>query len=254
MKFSIFVFLVAPLFNASAFAKTFSHSTDPYFEIVSNETTIIQQSDQEMSDEDFAIEMATQPEAIQGAEGLDPMAIAELVFKVWDIIKEGKPVVNVDLKDAKALPNAAEYQWTKLTGWQRERTTKFRYSVKNAFGMETITFVYSLKLIYGGGMKGMGRYIASARIRPELLNVLWGYNFDAQVTVPAVTNMGTEEDPLAAIYLDLGYRTHTLIKSSNGGESFLVQGDGLMMSTTSKQIFFEAVDRDKMLPSVKPLH
>ncbi|MBU6154957.1 MAG: hypothetical protein KGP28_11695, partial [Bdellovibrionales bacterium] len=46
----------------------------------------------------------------------DPMSIAEIALKVWDIIQDNQAVLNVSTVNAKALPRLAKDHWEKLTG------------------------------------------------------------------------------------------------------------------------------------------
>lgn len=49
-------------------------------------------------------------------QSTDPMSIADLALKVWEIVQENKAVLNVSSMNVKALPNLAKDHWEALTG------------------------------------------------------------------------------------------------------------------------------------------
>jgi hypothetical protein len=237
--------------SASAHAQTETpDANDPYFQISSVETSVKNMRERNASDAileqaraDFLKQNFSETHELARPEGVDPMAIADILFKVWDIIVANKPIVNIDAKNASALPNLAEAHWERLTGWQRERQITYSVQVKNGFGSTVIDLKYGVKLLYGGGVKGKGRYIASARVVPQTVDVKWGFNLDVNVTVPSIVNMGTEEDPLAAIYLDVNYKIHNILRSDSEGQTYLLQGDGLLMNTKTNEVYYDSVPR-----------
>ena len=174
-------------------------------------------------------------------EGVDPMAIVDIFLKLWQIVKDGAPVVNAQYKNVTALPNLAENNWTALTGWKKERVLTFSVYTENLYGIKTVDLEYQVKLLSGGGVKGRGQYIASARVVPTKVEVLWGYNLDVTVEVPSVLNLSTTEDPLAAINLDVNYRISTILKSSSESNSYQLRGDGMMIS--NGKVLYEARSR-----------
>lgn len=174
-------------------------------------------------------------------EGVDPMAIADIIFKIWDIIKDGKPVVNVQYKNVSALPNIANRHWEALTGWKEERSMVFGVSTENLYGMTTVDLEYKVKLIFGGSVRGKGQYIASARVVPSKVDVKWGYNLDVAVEVPSVINISTIEDPLAAINLDVTYKISTMLRSYSESNTYELRGNGLMKA--DGKVVFDAISR-----------
>lgn len=196
----------------------------------------------------------------QGLFFVNPYLIAQVLLKAWDIVVQNKPVVNVEAKNVSALPVMADYSWNKLTGWKRERVVKYSLSVKNLYGTETVKMDYLVRLLYGGGVAGRGQYIASARVVPRNVKVLWGYNLDVNVNVPSVVNISREDDPIAAVTLEVAYTIKSqimgfTIKKSSTQDTYLLQGDGLLMDKSHAKVFFEA-DEDHIpappLPSPTP--
>jgi hypothetical protein len=242
------------LIQTLSYAQSVDHTDnqrDPYFQISQVTSVVKEQRERKVSDqtlEQARVDFLAQNEnySTSGLEkemALDPMAIADILFKVWDIVVANKPVVTVNLKNASALPNLAENHWERLSGWKHERSITYQMQVTNGYGIKVIDLEYRVKLLFGGGVRGKGRYIASARVTPTKIDVQWGYNLDVGVTVPAVVNMGTEDDPLAAIYLDVTYKIHNILRSTSEGQSYLLQGDGMLMNTKTDEVYYESVPR-----------
>jgi hypothetical protein len=147
--------------------------------------------------------------------------------KVWKIIEAGKPIVHVKTPVAHALPRGLKC-WADLGGWQAPRTKTLEASYKNGFGMEVVKFRFRLHYTYGGGRLEKGRYLSNVTVLPAELNVMWGYNFDADVEVAQAINMGTQDDPLAGLELNVRWTVKTVVKESRNSLHFFVQGDGGM--------------------------
>lgn len=174
------------------------------------------------------------------AAAVSPWLIAQALFKVWDIVVENKPVVNIESKSVSALPVGADYHWSRLTGWMPERVVRQKLTIKNLYRMKTIEMEYAIRLMYGGGYRGRGQYIASARVVPYNVKVLWAYNMDVKVEVASVTNVGREDDPNAAIVLEIVWKVRTLAKRDEWKEQYLLQGDGFFRNQQTGEVYFEA--------------
>jgi hypothetical protein len=225
------------LFNS---VPTLAH-TDPHLEFSKVTTNLISVEERMVSSEEFLFLNVNENESITFQEGVDPMAIADIAFKIWDIIKDGKPVVNVQYKNANALPNIANRKWEALTGWKSERSMTFGVSTENAYGIKTVDLEYKVKLLYGGGVKGKGLYIASARVVPSKVDVKWGYNLDVSVEVPSILNLASIEDPLAAISMDVTYKISTILRSYSESNGYELRGNGMMKA--DNKIIFDAISR-----------
>lgn len=151
--------------------------------------------------------------------------IINIGVKVWDIIKENKPVVQVQTPMAHALPRGLGC-WTDLEQWHAPRTQSYEVVYKNKFGMEVIRFRYRVQFTYGGTSAGLGRYIANATVMPGQLDVLWGYNFGARIDVGRVVNVGTKESPIAGLEMDLHWNVKTWVMESENSVHFFATGNG----------------------------
>lgn len=145
--------------------------------------------------------------------------------KVWAIVEAGKPVVNVQLNSASAMP-AGIKGWQQLAGWQTPRSSTYRVHYTNLYTMNVVDFSYRVMFTYGGSYNGQGRYVTGATIVPAALDVAWGYSFKANVEIPTVVNMGTVQNPVGGIQMNVNWEVGTVIKNSQTRASYFVDGLG----------------------------
>lgn len=152
--------------------------------------------------------------------------------KVWTLVEANKPVVNVQLNTANALP-ANLPSWQSLGGWQTPVSKVYRVSYKNMYGMNVVDFSYRILYTYGGNAKGKGRYLTHVTLVPHQLDVAWGFTFNAEAKIPSVVNAGTSEDPVGAMELMLSWKVNTVMKHSESTASYFVRGDGQFVDLTN---------------------
>lgn len=153
--------------------------------------------------------------------------ILNLAQRLWTIIEANRPVVDVQNSYASALPRGLEH-WSQLTGWTPPKGVLYRLTAKNLYGMKMVDVQYSVQRTYGGGYKGKGKYLTAVTVLPLEVNVGSGYRFDLSASVPdsSIINVGTEEDPIAAMSPVLTWRIRTVLKDSQGRSMYHVRGDG----------------------------
>jgi hypothetical protein len=122
--------------------------------------------------------------------------------KVWDLIDQGKPVVNVSSNVATALPQGAKC-WLDLQRWQAPKYKAYEVTYKNAYGVTVVDIAYRIVYLAGGDVNGKGQYIGYATVEPLKVRVLWGFHVNLAATVPTVYNMGTKEDPVAGMNMQV---------------------------------------------------
>jgi hypothetical protein len=79
---------------------------------------------------------------------------------------------------------------------------------------------------YGGKFAGKGAYITNAQIIPENINVVWGYTFNAKMSLVGLTNLGTDEEPIAGATLVLSYSVSTVLREDKNNMTIFISGDG----------------------------
>jgi hypothetical protein len=166
-----------------------------------------------------------------GGGGGDPVVVLDSIInlglKVWKIIEDNKPVVDVSNQYATALPEGVK-GWASMAGWQRPKGTIYQLVAKNAYGGQVINLRYQVLRTAGGSYQGKGNYLTAVTVEPLLVEVAWGYRFTMTASVPdtSIVNVGTSEDPVAAMMAQLGWRISTAVKDSQGKGLYYLQGDG----------------------------
>lgn len=145
--------------------------------------------------------------------------------KIWSLVEAGKPVVSVASQVAHAMPQGVTC-WQDLTGWMPPHSYSYRISYENKYGSKVVDFTYRLSYLYGGQVNGKGRYLAQVSIVPANLSVSWGFKFNAESTIPMVYNMGTKENPIAGMRVDIKWSVDSIVTHMEQVHSFGVDGNG----------------------------
>jgi hypothetical protein len=155
--------------------------------------------------------------------------IVNLFEKVWNIIEKNQPVVNITTNYANAVPFGTSH-WSQLQGWSRPSTKKYSFSMENGFGSQVVKVVYQLHYTYKGNYQGKGQFLTGVTVEPVSVTTAWGYKVSLVSEVPdsTIANVGTHEDPVAAMQVQLKWSVHTVVKDISSKAIYYVQGDGLM--------------------------
>lgn len=151
--------------------------------------------------------------------------IINLANKIWAIIEKNKPVVDITTTYANALPDGITH-WAQLGEWKPPVGTIYGFYAKNGYGVKVIDVRYQVLRTIGGKYEGKGRYLNGVTVQPLRVDVAWGYKFKMAAKVPSVANVGTTEDPIASMILNLAWAIDTVIKHSEGTSVYYLQGDG----------------------------
>lgn len=163
----------------------------------------------------------------QGVESLDK--IVNLMEKIFGIIEKNQPVVNVTTNYANAVPFGTSH-WTQLQGWNRPSTKKYSFSMKNGFGSEVVKVTYQVHYTWNGNFQGKGKFLTGVTVEPLNIVTAWGYKVSLVSEVPdsTIANVGTHEDPVAAMQVQLKWTVHTAVKDITSKAIYYVQGDGVL--------------------------
>lgn len=170
----------------------------------------------------------TTPPSVEDPLGMLDIIVDQIINtgrKIWAIIDAGRPVVNMKVDVAHALPKGLMC-WADLTNWKQPVSKTYRAQYVNGFGANVVDFSFRLNYIYGGSYKGQGQYIANASVAPVKLDVAWGFTFNANAEVPIVFNQGSSDQPLAGMQVNIKWSVDTAIKHSESTEMFFAGGDG----------------------------
>jgi len=161
----------------------------------------------------------------------DPLVVIDQIIniftKVWTIIQQNAPVVNIDTKYAAAMPQGIT-GWNQLAEWKKPKTYLYSFYAENIYGVKTIDVTYKMMYTSGGRYKGKGLYLTGVTVVPTNVDVAWGYRFSlaAAVADSTIANVGTELDPVASMQMKLAWKISTALKDSNGTSVYYIQGDG----------------------------
>lgn len=158
------------------------------------------------------LDQTPKPSEILAESILEPVNTFEIILdrvvnvgkKVWNLVSLGKPVVNLSTDIGTAMPYGSRC-WLELETWQAPRSETYTVGYKNLYGVEVVKFTYRVIYVYGGSVNGKGAYIGYAAIQPADLKVLWGFTFEAKASVPTTFNMGTKENPVGGMTLEMQY-------------------------------------------------
>ena len=162
------------------------------------------------------------------------VTIINIANKIWGVIKDNVPVVEVETKYAAAVPEGASSP-NQLCEWKGPSTYEYKLRAKNMYGAETVSVTYKVMFSYGGKFDNKGAYLTGVTIVPGAVNVSWGYKLGMSAFVPDTTivNLGTYEDPLAAMQLKLSTKIASVLKEWNGNSVYLIKGNGEMKEIVS---------------------
>lgn len=160
--------------------------------------------------------------------------IVNIASKIWDIINDNKPVVNIDTKYATAYPEGVTSA-AQLASWSRPVTYVYGFYAENLYGVTTIDVKYKVTYTYNGNYKGKGKFLTAVSVIPEKTQVSWGYRFHMAANVPdsTVANVGSHEDPVAAMQLKLNWTMATALKQFDGTSVYYVEGNGYFKEIAS---------------------
>lgn len=157
--------------------------------------------------------------------------VVNLADKVWTIVARSQPVVNVAVKYATAVPDGVA-TWGQLQGWSRPYTKRYRFAARNPYGVRVADVLYQVNYTCKGNLNGRGQFLTGVAVEPLSVTTAWGYNLNISVEVPdsTVVNVGTHEDPLAAMQVQIKWQLHTIVKDVQEKAIYYVQGDGFIQT------------------------
>jgi hypothetical protein len=166
---------------------------------------------------------------------VDPLDVIDVIVdkiinigkKIWAIVDAGRPVVNVKMDTANALP-AGVRCWNELEGWQAPVSKLYQAQYQNAFGANVVTYAFRVSFIAGGSYKGQGQYLTMATIQPANIDVSWGFRFDANATIPMVFNQGSKANPLAGMQMVSNWQVTSPLEQTQRAENFFINGAGTL--------------------------
>jgi hypothetical protein len=159
--------------------------------------------------------------------------------KIWQIIEKNRPVVTQNYATVSAVP-AGIKTWDELGGWSETVTRTFKIVYTNLYRQKVAEFEYRVAYSFGGNYEGKGKYLSQVTIEPKILNVGWGYKFNANGVVANVKNVGTKDAPVASMDLVMNWSVDSVMKHMQESVRFQLNGDGLFKDLSSGTIAAES--------------
>jgi hypothetical protein len=236
--------LVTSLLSVSAFASQ-DHLED-YLTIRSVEVSVETTTEKGtfVSNMEESVGSAVNLESLSGlpdAEGRfaskasagEVIAIANQVValgeRIYELVKKGKPVLTTDSTPISVMPkneDGSAVDIMQTEGWSIPTTRKVKMAYKNTYGMQVVTFDYTIVFAHSGQFNGSGAYITGAQIVPTQAKVSWGFNFDASMKLASLQNHGTVANPVAGVVLSLGYKVSSLMSAIESHDQYHLTGRG----------------------------
>jgi len=143
---------------------------------------------------------------------IDIATIVTIGKTVWEIIKDGKPVVDYKSDWAGAIPKGAD--WSDMEGFVDYRWGPFGWDFSNILGMENVKFSWNFVWSCKGSYNGHGAFIMNAGASIVEIYAAWGYTVNVNVNVDSTPiNYGTKVDPVAGIAVEVTFDLKSLIQS-----------------------------------------
>lgn len=147
--------------------------------------------------------------------------------KVWPIIEAGRPVVSSRLGAISVLPlSSRDGDASELQNWSAPRHRKYRLVYENVYGMDVVTFSFTVHYQYGGNLDGVGKYLTAVTVTANEIYVMWGFDFNAKSSLVKVTNRGTRANPVAGVTLEVSQVAKTVFTEVRRTDTFHISGDG----------------------------
>ncbi|WII71209.1 hypothetical protein QJS83_12135 [Bdellovibrio sp. 22V] len=167
---------------------------------------------------------------------VNPLDAVELIVdqiinigkKIFNVINAGRPVVNIKIDTANALPKGLTC-WSDLSGWNIPQSKVYNVQYLNGFDMVVVDYSYRVTYTAGGSADGIGKYITNATFQPANVSVGWGFQLDATAVIPSVFNTGSKRDPVAGMQMNMEWKVTSPMAHEQSVESYFVSGENKLI-------------------------
>lgn len=169
-----------------------------------------------------------------GGLGRVIMSVGQLLAlgtRILHIVKQGQPVFNMqEAPPLSVFPNTEKKGdiFSEMAHWSAPHSKKYRVEYTNRLGKKVVSFIYNLQFQCCGQHKEKGRYLTGLKISASEVKVSWGFRLNASSELVAISNRGSQENPVAGATLELKYRVSNILRQNFSGESFHVTGEGVV--------------------------
>ena len=146
------------------------------------------------------------------------------------LVEEGRPVVGVQSQSMSVIPKDASgnlVEALNLSGWEAPvKAGTYTIRAKNLLGITRVRMDFEVNFTPGGSLDGKGKYITGVQLRPVSISAGLGFGADTSYEVQSIQNIGTSENPIAAVVLVLNTRVYTMVQEFRKSQAFFISGDG----------------------------
>lgn len=149
--------------------------------------------------------------------------------KIMPTIDKGRAVVtNNPMTSVSVLPrlDTKDPVVHDMGNWSIPVSKHYKISYENGFGVEVISFVYSISFQHSGTYDHKGHYLAGIRMAARNISVSWGFDLDASSQLLQISNVGTAENVIAGATVEISYTVKNWTRTITTAKSFHVTGDG----------------------------
>ncbi len=152
-------------------------------------------------------------------------AVIRVGAQVWKVIEKNAAVATAKNETVSALPKDS-LKWQSLTGWRPMNNLIVEHEFTNLFGMSVAKIKYRVSALTNGTYRNVGQYVANASVTAVDVQAMWGYTVYVTARSGTVLNLGTENNPIAFLQLDVDWGVKTLLRSILHTDSFQARGNG----------------------------
>lgn len=155
----------------------------------------------------------------------DLVALGEDIYK---LVIKGKPTNTTSYAAISVIPrvNGQPADILDTESWRAPVKRTYEAVYENLYGIDVVTFRYSVIYSYGGSYDGKGAYLTAVQIIPESVRTLFGFDMTATMKLGGIQNQGTKANPIAGATLLMEYTVSSVMVAQNQVDSFFVTGRG----------------------------
>jgi hypothetical protein len=144
----------------------------------------------------------------------------------WDVIKDGRPAVDITNSTANAVPQVPD--WQALAGARGPMSVWMTYD-KPVWPFDSYVFAefkILLKWDYGATYRGGGAFIPNVWVEVPNCYAGWSWDINIAMTVHNPTNAGTPQAPIARLPVTISGSVSTYEQSHSVDWGFVLFGTG----------------------------
>jgi hypothetical protein len=155
----------------------------------------------------------------------DLVALGEDIYR---LVIKGKPTNQSSYAPISVVPRVGGQAVDILDteNWRAPVKRTYQIAYENLYGVDVVTFKYSVIYSYGGSYDGKGAYLTAVQIIPEHVRTLFGFDFTATMKLGGIINQGTKANPNAGATLLMEYTVSSIMVANNQVDTFFVNGRG----------------------------